>query len=429
MDMKELITLKNKRKLAVDALEEARVAKQAAKATGDAETIKKASDDFDAQKAVVKGFNDEIDDAEAIIAEQGRFNDGDAHFMGLHQKKQKEADDLRGRIAMDKIRGDNEYMQAFQKALNTHQTPETARAQEEYNPLTKALTITGGSTVGEDGGFLVPLDFDKKIIQETKDFFDIAALCNTEVVTTNSGWRAVEVAGQRTKLPKVDEMATIGKTNQPKFKKVTYTLSQYGDRLPVSNQLIQDVDYLMTYLAGWFGPKLVLTRNDLILTMLKTLTFTAQTASTDAAKVKAIKSILNKGLNTAHSRGAVLLTNQNVYDEMDGWAESSGKPLLVPDINSDFSRFKGRPVHYADNDEIGVITKASTSYDPLFIGNLKAFATLFDRGVLEMASTNVGGDAWATNSTEIRVICRLDAQVIDSTAVIATGYAQTSGQG
>lgn len=429
MDMKELITLKNKRKLAVDALEEARVAKQAAKATGDAETIKKASDAFDAQKAVVKGFNDEIDDAEAIIAEQGRFNDGDAHFMGLHQKKQKEADDLRGRIAMDKIRGDNEYMQAFQKALNTHQTPETARAQEEYNPLTKALTITGGSTVGEDGGFLVPLDFDKKIIQETKDFFDIAALCNTEVVTTNSGWRAVEVAGQRTKLPKVDEMATIGKTNQPKFKKVTYTLSQYGDRLPVSNQLIQDVDYLMTYLAGWFGPKLVLTRNDLILTMLKTLTFTAQTASTDAAKVKAIKSILNKGLNTAHSRGAVLLTNQNVYDEMDGWAESSGKPLLVPDINSDFSRFKGRPVHYADNDEIGVITKASTSYDPLFIGNLKAFATLFDRGVLEMASTNVGGDAWATNSTEIRVICRLDAQVIDSTAVIATGYAQTSGQG
>lgn len=429
MDMKELITLKNKRKQAVDALEEARVAKQAAKATGDAEAIRKASEAFDAQKAVVKGYNDEIDDAESIIAEQGRFEDGDSHFMGLQQKKQKEAEDLKGRTAMDKIRGDNEYMKTFQKALNTHQTPETARAQEEYNPLTKALTITGGSTPGEDGGFLVPLDFDKRIIQETKDFFDIASLCNTEMVTTNSGWRAVEVAGQRTKLPKVDEMGTIGKSNQPKFKKVTYTLSQFGDRLPVSNPVMQDVDYLMTYLAGWFGPKLVLTRNDLILSLLKNLEFTAQTASTDAAKIKAIKSILNKGLNTAHSRGAVLLTNQNVYDEMDGWAESSGKPLLVPDINSDFSRFKGRPVHYADNDEIGVITKASTNYDPLFIGNLRAFATLFDRGVMEMASTNVGGDAWATNSTEIRVICRLDAQMIDRTAVVATGYAQTSGQG
>ena len=424
MDMKELISLKNKRKKAVDALEEARVAKQAAKATGDADAIKKASDAFDAQKAVVKGYNDEIEDAETIIAETGRFEDGDPHFVGLHQKHLKEAEELKGRTAMDKIRGDNEYMKAFQMALNTHQTPETARAKEEYNPLTKALTITGGSTAGEDGGFLVPLDFDKKIIQETKDFFDISALCNHEMVTTNTGWRAVEVAGQRTKLPKVDEMGTIGKTNQPKFKKVTYTLSQYGDRLPVSNQLIQDVEYLMTYLASWFGPKLVLTKNDLILTLLKALDFTPQTASTDAAKVKAIKSILNKELNTAHSRGAVLLTNQNVYDEMDGWAESSGKPLLVPDINGDFSRFKGRPVHYADNDEIGVVTKESTSYDPLFIGNLRAFATLFDRGVLEMASTNVGGDAWATNSTEIRVICRMDAQEIDRTAVKATGYAE-----
>lgn len=429
MDMKEPINLKNKRKQAVDALEEARVAKQAAKATGDADAIKKASEAFDAKKAVVMAFNDEIEDAETIIAEKGRFDDGDSHFVGLQQKKQKEAEDLRGRAAMDKIRGDNEYMKAFQKALNTHQTPESARAQEEYNPLTKALTITGGTTVGEDGGFLVPLDFDKKIIQETKDFFDIAALCNHEMVTTNSGWRAVEVAGQRTKLPKVDEMATIGKNNQPKFRQATYTLRQYGDRLPVSNQLIQDVEYLMTYLAGWFGPKLVLTRNDLILTLLQALDFTAQTASTDAAKVKAIKSILNKGLNTAHSRGAVLLTNQNVYDEMDGWAETSGKPLLVPDITGDFNRFKGRPVHYADNDEIGVITKESVDYDPLYIGNLRAFATLFDRGVLEMASTNVGGDAWATNSTEIRVICRLDAQMIDSTAVVATGYAQATGNG
>lgn len=425
MDMKELITLKNKRKKAVDAMEEARLAKQAAKATGDADAIKKASDDFDAKKAVVMGYNDEIDDAESIIAEKGRFEDGDSHFVGLQQKKQLENEELKGRAAMDKIRGDNEYMKAFQTALNTHQTPETARFQEEFNPLTKALTISGGSPDGANGGFLVPLDFDKRIIQETKDFFDISALCNTEMVTTNSGWRAVEVAGQRTKLPKVDEMGTIGKTNQPKFKQVTYTLSQYGDRLPVSNQLIQDVDYLMTYLASWFGPKLVLTKNDLILTLLKALDFTAQTASTDAAKVKAIKSILNKGLNTAHSRGAVLLTNQNVYDEMDGWAESSGKPLLVPDINSDFSRFKGRPVHYADNDEIGVVTKESTNYDPLYIGNLRAFATLFDRGVMEMASTNVGGDAWATNSTEIRVICRLDAQMIDSTAVVATGYAQS----
>ena len=428
MDMKNLIDLKNKRKIAVDAMEEARQAKVSAKAGGDAEALKKAAASFDEKKALVASLNEEIEDAESVIAEKGRFDGKDGHFVTLAEKKEKEKEDLMGRAALDKIRGDNEYMISFRTALQTHQRPDTAMAIEEFNPLTKALTITGGSTAGEDGGFLVPLDFDKKIIAETKDFLDISTLCNTEMVTTNSGWRAVEVAGQRTKLPKVDEMATIGKNNQPKFKKVTFTLSQYGDRLPVSNQLIQDVDYLMTYLAGWFGPKLILTKNDLVLTLLKALTFTAQTATTDAEKVKAIKSILNKSLNTAHSRAASLLTNQNVYDEMDGWVDGNGRPMLVPDVSGDFDRFKGRPVRYADNDEIGEISKTvsttTTKYDPLFIGNFRNFATVFDRGVLEMASTNVGGDAWATNSTEIRVIARLDAQQIDGSAVVATGYKQ-----
>ena len=237
-------------------------------------------------------MNEEIEDAESVIAEKGRFDGKDGHFVTLAEKKEKEKEDLMGRAALDKIRGDNEYMISFRKALQTHQRPDTAMAIEEFNPLTKALTITGGSTAGEDGGFLVPLDFDKKIIAETKDFLDISTLCNTEMVTTNSGWRAVEVAGQRTKLPKVDEMATIGKNNQPKFKKVTFTLSQYGDRLPVSNQLIQDVDYLMTYLAGWFGPKLILTKNDLVLTLVGRIWY-MDPAQKDKSTLKLLVSLDN----------------------------------------------------------------------------------------------------------------------------------------
>lgn len=413
MNYQELLELKNKR---------------AAKlAEGQALLAKK---DFTAHTKLMEDLapmNAEIDAAEKQLAEEGRFSETDPVLLTLAAAQKQKKENETKKSGLDAIRGDREYYTAFQKALSTHQTPESARKSEDYNALTKALTITGGTTEGEDGGFLVPLDFDGLIVQETKDFVDIAALCNVENVSTNSGWRAVEVAAQRTKLPKVDEMAPIGKNNQPKFKKVTFTLSQFGDRLPVSNQLIQDVSNLMPYLAGWFGPKLILTRNDLILTLLKALAFTAQTASTDATKVKALKSILNKGLNTAHSRSAVFLTNQNVYDEMDGWVDSTGRAMLVPDLSGDFSRFKNRPVHYADNDEIGTVTAVEKTYDPLFIGNFKKFATLFDRGVLEMASTNVGGDAWATNSTEVRVICRLDAQEVDSEAVVATGYEQQAG--
>ena len=48
----------------------------------------------------------------------------------------------------------------------------------------------------------------------------------------------------------------------------------------------------------------------------------------------------------------------------------------------------------------------------LYVGNFKALGTLFVRKGFEMATTNVGGDAWATDSTEARVLCRMDAQEV-----------------
>ena len=46
-------------------------------------------------------------------------------------------------------------------------------------------------------------------------------------------------------------------------------------------------------------------------------------------------------------------------------------------------------------------------------------ADVFRRQPLEIASTDIGGNAWKTNSTEVRAITRLDAQVFDSEAATA----------
>ena len=104
--------------------------------------------------------------------------------------------------------------------------------------------------------------------------------------------------------------------------------------------------------------------------------------------------------------------------------------MLVPDVSGDFDRIKGRRVVYTDNDLIGThsVTSGETSsqttktYDPLFIGNLKAAATLFQRKAMEVAATDVGGDAWANDAYELRCLCRMDAQAVDTTAVYFTGY-------
>lgn len=147
----------------------------------------------------------------------------------------------------------------------------------------KALQETGGSPEGADGGFLVPQDFDNMIHQLEKEYLDLSQLFTVETVTTLSGWRAVE-QGTRKALPKIAEMGTVGKDDQPKFAKVSYTVDKYGDRLPVSSELLEDnTAGLLQYLANWFGPKYILTKNTLLLGLLTALeTEVALTAGSEA---------------------------------------------------------------------------------------------------------------------------------------------------
>jgi len=425
MDMKQLINLKNQRTVAVEGMEKAREKKLSAKASGDKAAIELARKEFEASKALVSSLNEDIQDGEDSILEKGRFEDNDTHFIDLGLQKESKKQDQAVEKSVDSIRSEPEYAKVWAKALRAGMTVKKSLGNADYAILHKALTVSGGTTPGEDGGFLVPTDFDGMIVREVKDYVDLAALCNVETVSLPTGWRAVEVAGQRTKLPVIGENALIGKQNQPKFRKVNYSVKKYGDRLVVSSELLEDnTAGLMQYLAGWFAPKYILTKNDLVLTILEGLSFTAQTATTDKDKVKALKRILNKGLNTAYSRGATLLTNQNVYDEMDNWVDAQNRAMLVPDLSGNFDKFKGRPVVCADNDEIGTVTKDTKVYDPLFVGNLKAAVSVFIRKTVEVAATDVGGDAWANDAYELRCLCRMDAQSVDSEAVVFTGYAQ-----
>ena len=49
---------------------------------------------------------------------------------------------------------------------------------------------------------------------------------------------------------------------------------------------------------------------------------------------------------------------------------------------------------------------------------MQSFGTLFRKRGLEVAATNIGGDAWATDSTELRGIMRLDAKTMDTAAAV-----------
>ena len=61
---------------------------------------------------------------------------------------------------------------------------------------------------------------------------------------------------------------------------------------------------------------------------------------------------------------------------------------------------------------------STNSYAPFYIGDMREFATLFRKEGFEVASTDIGGDAWAKDSTEVRGITRLGVSKFDTAAIV-----------
>ncbi len=319
------------------------------------------------------------------------------------------------------LRASNEYMQEWMKAFRLGATPKSVKggqhSAELFPRLVNALTETGGSPAGEDGGFLNPIDFDNRIIELARQYIDLANYVNVENVTTLTGWRVVEQFAAALPLTKssteMEERTVEGES--PKFNKIDYSLDEYRDFLPVSNTLLQDTPVnIMNYLAGWFSKKLILTHNSIILTLINAITGTAVTDYTTS--LAAIKTVLNKTLDPFFSATASILTNQSGLDVLDQLDDGTGRPLLQPDpSNATAFRVKGRPVVMLSDAHWANMTGPARAR--LAIGDGKSYMTLFRRAGFEFSSTNVGGKAWRSNSTEVRGIARMDDAELDAGAM------------
>ena len=315
------------------------------------------------------------------------------------------------------MRASNEYARAFCYALRNGINPRRGRNDERCKILYDAMTEGGGDPAGEDGGFLVPVDIDNTIIELRRELNPLAPLFTEETVTAPTGWRVIDTMPSAA-MPSIDEMGTVANnSDQPLFAKVTYSLTKYGLRIPISNELMNDeAANLMAYLGRWFAKKLVLTENSLLITALGTpsTALTGEGITADGA----IKTILNKTLDPAISNSAVIITNQTGFDALDQLVDEMGRGLLQPDpTNATLLRMYGRRVVVVSDAQLPNLS--TNTYAPFYIGDPKPFATLFRKEGFEVASTDIGGDAWAKDSTEVRGIVRLGVSKFDTAAIAA----------
>lgn len=311
-----------------------------------------------------------------------------------------------------------EYARAFAYAIQNGVSRKNGRGNEKVKILFDALTESGGSPTGTDGGFLVPEDIDHTIQEQRRALNPLADLFNEENVTAPTGWRVMDTAPSKG-LVDVDEMGQIDDDDdQPAFAKIAYSCTKKALILPVSNELATDnVANLFSYLGRWFAKKLVITENIMLLTALRSLS----AADITSDPLAGIKTALNVGLDPAISTMAAIICNQNGFDALDQLTDDNGRPMLQPDpTNATRQNVKGRAVHAVSNAVMGNITAGSpavTTTD-LFIGYGKEFATLFRCGSYELASTDIGGNAWRTDSTELRGIARLGVSKFDTGAML-----------
>jgi len=314
------------------------------------------------------------------------------------------------------MRASREYSNQFWTAFRTGVSPRTItngqHSAERYGRLMDALTETGGNPVGEQGGFLNPIDFDGKIIERMRQFVDLVAQCfNLETVTAYSGWRAIETGTALLPLQAMTENTDQTEIEDPEFTKITYTATDRGGLLPIGNDLLSDsLANIMAYVARWFGKKVVLTRNYYALTLINALNAVAVAAAKDLPA--ALKTGLNKTLDPAVSAGACICLNQSGFNVLDQLLDGTGRPLIQPDpTNATRMMYKGRPiVMLADR-----LWPNVNGLARIFLGGPE-YLTFFQRAAFEMATTNVGGEAWRKNNTEVRGIMRSDCKEIDSEA-------------
>jgi len=255
------------------------------------------------------------------------------------------------------------------------------------------------------GGYLVPEEQMRQIREYRKAYTALRDFTHVQHANSISG-KMPTLGDETGKLTAFEELNSI-KQSDFDFGQLKYEIKDYGDIIPVSNQLLDDADVNLTAIIGQrFARKAVNTENDEILKLLKKLT---PTAVTDA---KGFMKILNVSLDPSYYANARILTNQDGFQWLSELEDAQKRPLLVPDVAApDTYRFRGKQIVVVSNGTLPTETKKV----PFYVGSIADYVAFFERAGVEIAvSTDFLFDKYAT---ALRCVERFGVVADDTDAV------------
>ena len=282
--------------------------------------------------------------------------------------------------------------------------------------------ITSGTTGTGNGGLTIPDDVQQQIRTLVRQQFSLQSIVNVESVTTTHGSRTYEKLADITPLVELDEDGkAIGNNDDPELTVVKYLIHEYAGINTATNSLLKDtVANILQWLTNWIAKKVVVTRNLKILEVMN-----KAPKKPTIAKFDDVKDLENNTLDPAIESTSSFLTNQSGYNVLSKLKDADGRYLMQPDVTQpDRYLIDGKPVlRIADK----WLPDVSGSH-PLYFGDFKQAITLFDRENMELTTTNIGGGAFETNTTKIRVIDRFDVEMVDDGAIAVGSFKTVADQ-
>lgn len=285
------------------------------------------------------------------------------------------------------------------------------KAMMQNNPTIvnelNSSTDEGGNAIG----LTIPSDVRTTINTLVRQFNSLQEYVTVESVSTSNGSRVIEKISDLTPLKDLDnESEEIPSNDDPKLSLVKYLIKRYAGINTVTNSLLKDTaENILAWLTGWISKKVVVTRN---VAILKTLEGVKH--KQDVKTMDDIKDVTNVTLDPAISDMSMILTNQSGYNALDKVKKSDGSYALQKDVSSaTVFTFLGLPITRISD---RFLPNTGEKF-PLYVGSLSEAVTLFDREQMSILSTNVGGGAFETDTTKVRVIDRFDTQLKDDEAV------------
>ena len=282
--------------------------------------------------------------------------------------------------------------------------------------------ISSGTTGSGNGGLTIPDDVQQQIRTLVRQQFSLQSIVNVESVTTTHGSRTYEKLADITPLVELDEDGkAIGDNDDPELTVVKYLIHEYAGINTATNSLLKDtVANILQWLTNWIAKKVVVTRNLKILEVMN-----KAPKKPTIAKFDDVKDLENNTLDPAIESTSSFLTNQSGYNVLSKLKDADGRYLMQPDVTQpDRYLIDGKPVlRIADK----WLPDVSGSH-PLYFGDFKQAITLFDRENMELTTTNIGGGAFETNTTKVRVIDRFDVEMVDDGAIAVGSFKTVANQ-